>query len=76
MTRTASQIKPTQYVRFTDAKSFTGRTEGAVMMVHTSGSGKLVLTFHDRKQAFLDPATPVEVLGTYKRQLGGGVALV
>jgi len=76
MTTTASQIKPTQYVRFNNEKSFTGSTEGAVMMVHTSSSGYVVLTFHDRKQSFLDPATPVEVLGTFKRELGGGVSLV
>lgn len=73
---TASQIKPTQYVRFNDNRSFTGRTEGAVMMVHTSSSGRVVLTFHDRKQKFLDPATPVEVLGTFERELGGGVKVI
>lgn len=76
MTTTATQIKPGQYVRFANERSFTGSTEGAVSMVHTSPSGWVVLTYHDRKQNFLDPATPVQVLGTFKREIGGGVSLI
>lgn len=76
MNTTAAQIKPGQYVRFANPRAFTGSTEGAVTMVHTSPSGWVVLTYHDYKQNFLAPATPVEVLGTFKREIGGGVSLV
>ena len=73
---TAARIKPGQYVRFANPRSFTGSTEGAVTMVHTSPSGWVVLTYHPYKQNFLAPDAPVEVLGTFRRKIGGGVSLI